>query len=186
MDDRKSGFLSDSKIPKTFQDAITVTQKLGFRYLWIGSLCIIQEDVVDWAREASCMAGVYRCAYLTIGALNASNDQQGFLTPRKLPDWELRVFTTSADEKSTTICMRHHGDKFISPATFALDNRAWTLQEQYLSNRMLRFSDFITTWICQETRHEEHEPSSDEGGQNGALVLCLPRDSRLPEGCSLS
>ncbi|KAM5521195.1 HET domain-containing protein [Fusarium oxysporum f. sp. phaseoli] len=52
MDDRKSGFLSDSKIPKTFQGAITVTQKLGFRYLWIGSLCIIQEDVVDWAREA--------------------------------------------------------------------------------------------------------------------------------------
>ncbi|KAJ0148871.1 PA-phosphatase related-family protein [Fusarium oxysporum f. sp. albedinis] len=39
---------------------------------------------------------------------------------------------------------------------------------------MLRFSDFITTWICQETRHEEHEPSSDEGGKNGALHHTSP------------
>jgi hypothetical protein len=153
MDQMKKGFLLTSNIPKTFRDAIIVTRKLGIRYLWIDSLCIIQGDVADWEREASRMADVYRGAYLTIGAINASDDREGFLTQRKPPAWELKVFTSVG--KSTHVYLRAQGDEFTTPSAAPLDTRGWTLQEQYLSRRMLRFSDYQTTWRCQEMRHEE-------------------------------
>jgi hypothetical protein len=46
-------------LSKTFRDAIEVTRRLGFKYLWIDSLCIIQGDEVDWTKEASRMEFVY-------------------------------------------------------------------------------------------------------------------------------
>ena len=42
--------IPDLALTKTFRDAVHITQYLGFRYLWIDSLCIIQDDTADWAR----------------------------------------------------------------------------------------------------------------------------------------
>jgi hypothetical protein len=39
-----------ASLPKTFQDAVLMTRRLGIRYLWIDSLCIIQDDGDDWDR----------------------------------------------------------------------------------------------------------------------------------------
>jgi hypothetical protein len=44
-----------SSLPKTFLDAIVVTKALGLRYLWIDSLCIIQDDEDDWLAESKTM-----------------------------------------------------------------------------------------------------------------------------------
>lgn len=61
------------ELPNTFQDAITVTRMLGLRYVWIDSLCIVQDDAQDWEREAAKMALIFEAAYLTIAATAASN-----------------------------------------------------------------------------------------------------------------
>lgn len=45
-------------LPVVFQEAVTVTIKLGLRYLWIDALCIIQDDPSDWERESACMAEI--------------------------------------------------------------------------------------------------------------------------------
>jgi Heterokaryon incompatibility protein (HET) len=66
-------------LPKTFADAVEVTRALGIQYLWIDSLCIIQDSPGDWSNEASLMASVYSSAYVTIAADAASNSSQGFL-----------------------------------------------------------------------------------------------------------
>nr|ABC46542.1 HET domain protein pin-c3 [Neurospora crassa] len=66
------------ELPRTFQDAIEMTRKLGHRYLWIDSLCIVQDDEQDWAREASLMAKVYSHASCTLSALS-SHDSSGGL-----------------------------------------------------------------------------------------------------------
>ena len=66
-------------IPKTFQDAIIVTHFLGFQYLWIDSLCIIQDDLNDWAEESAKMSTIYADATLTIAASAAPDDTHGFL-----------------------------------------------------------------------------------------------------------
>ena len=81
IDDRVRGF-ETSKLPKTFRDAIRVTRELGQRYLWIDSLCIIQNDAQDWRREANTMEIVYSMAYFTIAATSAHDSTQGFLMPR--------------------------------------------------------------------------------------------------------
>ncbi|KAH8710106.1 heterokaryon incompatibility protein-domain-containing protein, partial [Phaeosphaeriaceae sp. PMI808] len=71
-----------ASLPKTFQDAITITRKLGIRYLWIDSLCILQDDSADWDIELAKMGDIYKNSYLTIAVVSASDDQTGFLGPR--------------------------------------------------------------------------------------------------------
>jgi hypothetical protein len=43
------------KLCRNFQHAISITRRLGYRYLWIDSLCIIQDSAEDWARESAQM-----------------------------------------------------------------------------------------------------------------------------------
>ncbi|KAK4235539.1 hypothetical protein C8A03DRAFT_17728 [Achaetomium macrosporum] len=57
-----------ARLPQTFRDAIEFSRKLGIRYLWIDSLCIIQDDEHDWRREAARMASIYQNAALVISA----------------------------------------------------------------------------------------------------------------------
>ena len=64
-------------LPRTFRDAIQVTRKLGCRYLWIDSLCIIQDNQKDWEVEAALMQQYYRQSLLTIAAADANNSEAG-------------------------------------------------------------------------------------------------------------
>jgi hypothetical protein len=64
----------------TFQHAIAISRELGIRYVWIDSLCIMQDSFDDWEREAPRMGDVYSGAYLTIAAANASDDTEGIFT----------------------------------------------------------------------------------------------------------
>ncbi|KAH8654616.1 heterokaryon incompatibility, partial [Tricladium varicosporioides] len=56
------------QLPRTFRDAMVITKVLGYRYLWIDSLCIIQDSEEDWAQEAGRMAQVYGNAILNLAA----------------------------------------------------------------------------------------------------------------------
>lgn len=56
------------KLPKNFAEAVIVTRKLGIRYVWIDSLCIIQDSSEDWGREAKTMHQVYKYAEVTVVA----------------------------------------------------------------------------------------------------------------------
>src|SRR5579862_1068655 len=59
------------RLSRTFQDAIITTARLGFSYIWIDSLCIIQDSKEDWERESLAMTDVYRNAQCTIAAARA-------------------------------------------------------------------------------------------------------------------
>lgn len=48
-----------SDLPPNFQDAIMITKELGYQYLWIDSLCIIQDSPEDWRAESVKMGSVY-------------------------------------------------------------------------------------------------------------------------------
>jgi len=71
-----------SDLPLTFKDAVLVSRKLSVRYLWIDSLCIIQDDAEDWRRESSKMADVYANAFLTIAAAASTDDSSGCILRR--------------------------------------------------------------------------------------------------------
>ncbi len=65
------------RLTKTFQEAIIFTRKLGIRFLWIDSLCIVQDDKDDWARESGMMADIYENATLTLAAASSIDSYGG-------------------------------------------------------------------------------------------------------------
>lgn len=62
---REAGIHWD-ELSKTFQDAIKISQGLGVQFIWIDSLCIIQDDQDDFEIECAQMGMVYSKAYCTI------------------------------------------------------------------------------------------------------------------------
>ncbi|PVH80460.1 HET-domain-containing protein [Cadophora sp. DSE1049] len=68
-----------SKMPANFRDAAIVTRKLGYRYLWIDSLCIIQDSREDWEIESGNMGNIYTNADLTLAAAAAKDSDGGML-----------------------------------------------------------------------------------------------------------
>lgn len=64
-------------IPQTYLDAIHITQSLGVSYLWIDSLCILQDSEEDWTEEAAAMARIYTNSYCTIAAAGADDCHKG-------------------------------------------------------------------------------------------------------------
>ena len=76
------------EIMRTFRDAIDVTRALDVQYLWIDSLCIIQDSESDWLSESALMSNVYRFSYCNIAAAHASSDAMGIFMTRKPPQVE--------------------------------------------------------------------------------------------------
>jgi len=152
-------------LPKTLQDSITITRRLGLQYLWIDALCIIQGDADDWARESSRMCEVYSNAYLTIAGSNAAGNAEGILNKQ--------AYGTPPEEISykdgMTIYVRKHlarmHDNYAEMSRGAakpepINCRAWTLQEGFLSNRVLRYTSNELVWECNEWRQCECGVSS--------------------------
>jgi hypothetical protein len=75
----KLDHISPTSLPKTLQDAASVTRQLGLRYLWIDSLCIIQDDPLDMTRELSTMHTIYKNATIVIAAEFPTNVHRWFL-----------------------------------------------------------------------------------------------------------
>ena len=75
------------QLPKTFKDAIRIERALGIRYLWIDSLCIVQDSSANWQREAAMMAEVYANSVCNIAATGAVDWRDGiFLQSRLFED----------------------------------------------------------------------------------------------------
>ena len=66
-------------LPSTFKDAVNVTRRLGYAYLWIDSLCILQDTPQDWEEESAIMGDIYRGSVCTVAALDATSSREGFL-----------------------------------------------------------------------------------------------------------
>ncbi|MCJ1251179.1 hypothetical protein MMC30_008410 [Trapelia coarctata] len=64
-------------LPKTFRDAVQIARRLRIRYLWIDSLCIIQDSAEDWLGQAAVMGAIYKYSCLSIGAASARDDDGG-------------------------------------------------------------------------------------------------------------
>jgi len=72
------------ELPKTFRDAIEVVRHLNLQYIWIDSLCIIQDSKEDWAQEAALMHQVYSNAIVNIAADDAKDGTEGLFRDRDL------------------------------------------------------------------------------------------------------
>jgi hypothetical protein len=161
-----------STLPQTFRDAIYITRRLGYRFLWIDSLCILQDSIIDWQIESVKMNTIYSDAVLNISADAAADSSDGifgsskktavhivprYMSPASKPSLvQIPVHSPKAGLKSTLyIC---HEEKFANKQP--LQERGWVLAEAVLSHRRLRYTSSGLSWSCTRvpTRCNEIQP----------------------------
>jgi hypothetical protein len=149
------------RLPRAFQDAILLTRQLGVEYLWIDSLCIIQDtdDQSDWFRESLTMDKVYSHAFVNISATLAENGTEGLLGPRH----------SHALSAPPGVEVNAHGrieTQYIINSDFwhdqisnaPLNKRGWVFQERFLARRVIHFGPRQIGWECQQLQALETFP----------------------------
>jgi hypothetical protein len=106
--------LSINQLLKTFRDAAHASKRLGVQYIWIDSLCIMQDDRSDWFREASRMHLVYSASYCNLSASASADSSQGLFRER-LPH------TLQATQ--VNVCVKGLGEK--------LEQAQWDIYDFY-------------------------------------------------------
>ena len=138
------------ELPHTFQDAITVARRLQIRYLWIDSLCILQDSQEDWDHESVQMHHVYGNAYVTLAADDSRDSSQGLFRGRHpslvTPTIVVTAWKEALAQRFIVIPRRFWSE---SVAESPLNRRAWVLQERYLSPRVIHFGETQVLWECK-------------------------------------
>lgn len=159
--------IAPSFLPKTIRDAVYVTHMLGFRYLWVDSLCIVQDSDEDKLHEIGHMHHIYRYAHLTIIAANARDVDEGFLQKRRSsPDRNLPFICPPCPMPPSNNCSAAPsgiGTVSITPAYSDITHgsysrslgrmatRAWCMQESLMSPRALIFTPRTVLFRCLST-----------------------------------
>lgn len=147
-------------LPQLFQDVFIISKNLAVRYVWIDSLCIIQQgdDGVDWRREAPKMAEYYQFSLLTIAG-TMTDMRKGLLCP--YPDdvrpWASRPVRlpyrddTGAQKGHFYVFRRKHtlvDDYMTTVRNSSLFQRGWILQEWLLSKRLIWYTPHGLFFEC--------------------------------------
>lgn len=136
-------------LSKTFQDAVEVTRRLGIRYLWIDSLCIIQDSAADWDTEAIQMEYVYNNCFFNIAATHSANGEGGLFTRRDpLVNLPVRVQATY-DGEEPKFLMSINANRWVEAfEREPLNTRGWVIQERIFSPRICHFTSNQVIWEC--------------------------------------
>ncbi|KAI0596701.1 heterokaryon incompatibility protein-domain-containing protein [Biscogniauxia sp. FL1348] len=145
-----------SVLPQTIQDAISLTKDLEFDYLWVDSLCIIQDSDEDKNKQIGQMRQIYNDAYLTIVAASATKVSEGFLQTRAPPippDTRLAFQLPGGKGVGTFyfyISIKNGEDQeTYHPSMEPVSKRGWCLQEFMLAPRALVFTSRTVQYHCQ-------------------------------------
>ncbi|KAI9766645.1 MAG: hypothetical protein M1839_004800 [Geoglossum umbratile] len=142
--------LNGIQLPKTVKDAISLTQQLGMRYLWVSGLCVTQGNEESKRTLASMADVIFAGAVLTIVALDGADADAGLLAGRDQDQkWRARIgkgLTLSAVKTYCGIRERN---------SWTHETRAWTYQEMVLSRRLLIFADGLTFFVCRKANWRE-------------------------------
>lgn len=172
-------------LPLTVRNGFTIASRLGIRYIWVDALCILQDDLADWAKESAKMAGIFRRSLVTIAASFAASVDQGCFNLQSSShlhrfDGLIAVRATLSDGRQSNIYMykKARPDMYIEDVQGgALADRAWvrnryvpglkrhsltllcicsqTYQEQVLSHRTIYYTSSQLIWNCEHCRLAE-------------------------------
>ncbi|KAI1050774.1 hypothetical protein LB507_009333 [Fusarium sp. FIESC RH6] len=138
-----------SKLPRTILDAIKLTKTLGERWLWVDSLCIVQDDEESLQHELKSMHQIYATSFLTIIAVDGEDAEYGLRGLRGISEArEVNhvILPLSGGEKIAWIEDPHEDDRHKSELSY--HERMWTSQEFDFSKRRLIFKDGQVKWEC--------------------------------------
>ena len=151
--------ISWDMIPRTYADALLVTLSLGYNYIWIDALCIVQDDMDDWHAVAAEMGLIYRNTDMNIYAANSIGEDSGIFKTRDTS--KLAVGTSCCgwpgmlgshwlvEQTLDNVYDRQGG--FSSSHYHGLSTRGWVLQEEYLPPVVAYFGAETILWNCRHT-----------------------------------
>ncbi|KAI1353933.1 HET-domain-containing protein [Xylaria sp. FL0043] len=157
----------EERMPKTIEDAMEVTLALGYRYLWVDALCIIQDSPADLQIQLVQMNHIYGLAAVTIVARSSRSSDSGLpgvSTPR---DWlggeNLTCKLSCGLQIGPWDVLDRDYEKYEEMDGILADTscymwRGWTFQEQILSTRTLEFNHRRLVFWCGHS-----EPSVECG-----------------------
>jgi hypothetical protein len=157
-------------MPKTFADAVEITRRLGIRYLWVDSLCILQNSKRDWEEQLAVMADIYTHGHVNIAARPAANAAVGCFMhrPPTPPACELGYIATDGSGIKGSMCIRSPSFRPEKLRDSPLDRRGWVLQERILSPRIVYFGAQQMYWECVSATHRQdgkhHDVQTDDLG----------------------
>jgi hypothetical protein len=158
-------------LPPTFKDSFEATRKLGIRYLWIDSLCILQDSDSDWRAESSVMGEIYGRSLCNLAATGSSRTYGGLFQERDVsniaPTTTIKIKGTE-----TTYCVMGNKTWCSEISNAPLNNRGWVLQERMLSPRTLHYASQLF-WECRESVACEAFPSGMPRSSCDAMEPCL-------------
>ncbi|ORY60792.1 uncharacterized protein BCR38DRAFT_411908 [Pseudomassariella vexata] len=141
------------KLTRTFRDAVDATRELNVPYLWIDSICVVQDDAKDWEVELGKMENVFSSAYCTLAASSAESSLVGFPSSRTPRTY---VAVRSSTRANGTTYFAKCIDNFHQDVEAAvLNTRGWVFQERALSRRTIHFTSNQIYWECGKGVHCE-------------------------------
>jgi hypothetical protein len=177
-------------LPPTFRDAIEITRRLGFKYIWIDTFCIIQDCIQDWGRESTKMHEIYANSSLCIAASAAPNAEAGIFASadreRHISQHLISFRSSSPRNKSEgTVSLRitTSGFPYTGIDREHSHQRAWALQERILAQRTIDFASPQIHWNCRSRGYSECNPSSPQNGfsnASGRVLYSIPAKRLAP------
>lgn len=146
-------------LSKHFNEAIRLCWSLGYEYIWIDSLCIVQDSDDDWAHEAGRMCYIYANSTLTFAATAASESDCGLNCNRNyLEVAPCRIQASWANEERYNLVCYETGGWQRHVEGPDLHDRGWVVQERLLSPRTIHFAADQVYWECASLRASEFLP----------------------------
>jgi hypothetical protein len=125
----------------TISDAMIFTREMGEQYLWVDSLCIIQDDAEEMRTMIQAMDRIYKAAILTIIAANGEDSQAGI--------------TLSSDFELSSAFYRR--DKIPDLGLTTWGQRGWTYQEHQFWERAVIFDKRQAFYECRRGTFNEFD-----------------------------
>lgn len=180
---RTNGLQLDD-LPATIKDACELCDSLNIPYLFVDSLCVLQDSATDWDELSGQMGNIYSQGVLTIAAAAGTDCRDGLLSGRRWRSTrtaELACKNTANQQGSCHVRGRRH------PTSEPLDDRGWALQEEMLSARLLKTGTAEMSWHCSksfmcESEAEFHiKDPSLAGILHDPVRIGLPSQQSLPD-----
>jgi hypothetical protein len=154
--------IDEEHLVKTYREAFQVARDLGFWYIWIDALCIIQGNKDDWEHESARMGEVYGNAALSIMASRSSDSTHGFIRNDFKPVVEACPFPYGKQDANGReidglfVCLDRDWFKTtIDPDP--VETRGWCLQEAELSRRTLVYGSDGVSYQCRSADFYEDQ-----------------------------
>lgn len=167
--------IEPTNLTKTFQDAIHITRRMQVRYLWIDSLCIIQDSTIDWQHESLLMGSIYKYGFCNIAATSGHDGRAGCFFDRNSlliqplvvqATWSGHTLLGSLKERGLSTNKLLAGEYVVYRGEWReeieeapLNQRAWVVQERLLAPKILHFSSQQVYWECRTFRANETLPN---------------------------